>query len=192
MQLTITTEGFQEAAAKLGGIDNLFHEHMRLALNHIGGLWKKTAVQFAPISPSTTMLKNFAKSLKSGKQMAHIIRLKNGMPVILTAFYEYRLPMLIGKGSKTRPMPGGLMRSIMVQNTDTQVEVFVPSNSLAGSYAFKIHEEKGKKWKYRGPGTQAKGPDADDKFIVRAAERKTGEFAAILNSEINKLLEGKA
>lgn len=190
MEITFTSTGFSEAAAMLGRIDNVMHERMRRGLFRIGGLWKKTSVDYAPISPTTTMLRKFAKSLKSGKQNANIIRLKNGMPVILTRFYEYRLPMLIGKGSKTRPMPGGLMRSITVRNTDSTVECFVPANSPAGSYAFKIHEEKGSVWRDRGPGTQAKGPQADEKFISRAAHDRQADFAAIFESEIDKVLEG--
>jgi hypothetical protein len=195
MELILTAEGFDEATAKLGLMDRITHEHMRRALYRIGGLWKKTAVQYAPISPSTTMLKKFAKQMKQGKAHANILRVKGrkgnlDFGVVLTRFYEYRLPMLIGKGSKNRPMPGGLMRSISVRNTDTQVECFVPTNSVAGSYAFKIHEEKGSKWKDRGPGTQAKGPQADEKFITRAAADKADDFAAMVKSEIDKILEG--
>ena len=81
------------------------------------------------------------------------------------------------------------MRSIAFQSSDSMVEVFVPSNSPAGSYAFKMHEQKGSKWKERGPGTQAKGPQADDKFITRAATDKNGEFIAVINDEVNKAID---
>lgn len=36
-----------------------------------------------------------------------------------------------------------------------------------GKYALRIHDEKGKAWRRRGPGTVAKGARADDKFILR-------------------------
>lgn len=191
MQITFETEVFNVEAVRLALADNVIHEHLRRALYQISGLWKKTSVDYAPISPTTTMLRNFAKSLKSGKQLAHIIRLKNGMPVILTRWYEYHLPMLLDKKNvKNRPKPGGLMRSITVKNTDSTVECFVPANSVAGSYAFKIHSEKGKSWKDRGPGTQAKGPQADAMFIVRAARDQESDFAAILGNEFDKIMEG--
>ena len=195
MEMTLTGTGFDEAAAKLGLMDKLTHEHMRRALFRIGGLWKRTSVDYAPISPTTSMLKQFAKNLKRRGEFAHKMYVKgrrghSGQVVTLTKFYEVRLPMLISKGSKDRPMPGGLMRSITFRNTDTMVECFVPTNSVAGSYAFKIHEEKGSSWKDRGPGTQAKGPQADDKFITRAAADKESDFTAIITSEIDKILEG--
>ena len=89
-------------------------------------------------------------------------------------------------------MPGGLMRSIMMRSTDTLVEVFVPANSPAGTYAFKIHEEKGKSWKELGPGSQAKGPQADEKFITRAATDRSRDFVAIMRDEIDKAIQRSA
>lgn len=188
MEITLTSTGFDEAAAKLSILDNVLHERMRRALFRIGGLWKRTAVQYAPVSPSTTMLRKLLKGLGETSVRAR----KGGrMDIQITKFYAERIHLLLSKSNvKTRPMPGGLMRSITVRNTDTQVEVFVPSNSPAGSYAVKIHEEKGSAWKHRGPGTQAKGAQADDKFITRAATDKQNDFAAIVSSEIDKILEG--
>jgi hypothetical protein len=142
------------------------------------------------------MLKAFAKRLKGGGADANIMYVsgrkgRSGTAVKLTAFYDYRMNMLLSKNPRStkRPMPGGLMRSITFRSTDHLVEVFVPSNSPAGSYAFKMHEEKGSRWKERGPGTQAKGPKADDKFITRAATDKKGEFIAIINDELNKAID---
>jgi len=52
------------------------------------------------------------------------------------------------------------------------VDVFVPSGSPANEYAGKMHDEKGSSWQKRGPGTVAKGAQADDEFISRAATMK--------------------
>lgn len=99
--------------------------------------------------------------------------------------------MLLSKDPRNakRPMPGGLMRSIMMRSTDSLVEVFVPANSPAGTYAHKIHEEKGSAWKERGPGTQAKGPQADEKFISRAAEYKKQDFVMMVSDEVAKAIQ---
>lgn len=48
------------------------------------------------------------------------------------------------------------------------VDIMVPANSAASGYASKIHDQKGRSWQQRGPGTVAKGPQADEKFIARA------------------------
>ena len=68
----------------------------------------------------------------------------------------------------SRPKPGGLMRSIAYRVGLDTAEIYVAANSEAGKYAFRMHEEKGKTWWNRGPGTVAKGTRADHKFIERA------------------------
>ena len=81
--------------------------------------------------------------------------------------------------SHSRHAPGGLERSIQWRATGRglaqDAEIFVAANAEAGKYAKRIHDEKGKTWKRRGPGTVAKGTQADDKYIRRAVEavRKT-------------------
>ena len=80
------------------------------------------------------------------------------------------------------------MRSIAVKYDNTNATIFVASNSEAGKYAFRIHEEKGKTWKNRGPGTIAKGSKADDKFIERAIEDTRGQQIAILRNELDKAI----
>jgi len=189
--MQITIEGMPEIMAKLDSLDNGIRASMRRALHRIGGLWKRTAVDYAPISPSTSMLKKLKKG--GGSTVVKGRHGRAGGQVYLTQFYSDRLEMLLGQAkSKTRPMPGGLRRSIKVQSDDRHVEVFVPSNSPGGSYAVKMHDEKGRTWKQRGPGTQAAGAQADDKFITRAANDKKSDFLAIMESEINKILEGGA
>jgi len=86
----------------------------------------------------------------------------------------------------TRAKPGGLERSISmtIDRAALTGSVFVSSNSEAGKYAAKIHDEKGVSWQNRGVGTIAKGTRADDKFIERAladnADKITGAFEAAL------------
>jgi hypothetical protein len=87
----------------------------------------------------------------------------------------------------SRAMPGTLQNSIMLLATAKIAEVFVPINSPAGAYAWKIHEEWGKTWFYRGVGTIAKGPQADHKFIERAINDNEQALVSILDSEIDKL-----
>lgn len=81
--------------------------------------------------------------------------------------------------SHSRHAPGGLEDSIKWRmrgrGLAQDAEVYVAANAPAGKYAARIHDEKGRSWVKRGPGTVAKGAKADDKYILRAVEevRKT-------------------
>lgn len=79
------------------------------------------------------------------------------------------------------------MRSINFASDASKAEVFVPSNSEAGKYARRIHEEKGLTWWRRGPGTEAKGAQADHKFILRAIEDEDSNMMKIIDSEMEKV-----
>lgn len=193
MNITGQIEGLQEALTKLDLADNLVRDHLRRGLYRISHLWKRKAVEYAPISPSTGLLRKFAKQQKAGGEHANTVYVagrkgQSGIAVKLTTFYDVRLKMLIRGPSGSRPTPGGLMRSIQARSTGETAEVFVPSNSVAGTYAFKIHEERGSKWKDLGPGSQAKGSQAREKFITRAASDQAGDFTAIINDELNKAI----
>lgn len=76
------------------------------------------------------------------------------------------------KRTKRRAFPGGLEKSIdfdgLFTGASAYANIFVASNSPAGKYAKRIHDEKGIKWRKRGIGTMQKGERADDKFIERA------------------------
>jgi len=194
MEMTIKVEGVERALAALREASGNIAGGLTRSLHRIGGLWKRTAVEYSPISPSSTLLNKFLKQRSKGFGDWRRLQVKGqkkrpGIEVLLTKFYADRLDMMTGKNAKKRPMSGGLMRSITMRSTDALVEVFVSANSPAGQYAFKIHEEKGVTWKDRGPGTQAKGPQADDKFITRAATDKRNEFRLIVESEIAKALQ---
>ena len=88
--------------------------------------------------------------------------------------------------------PGGLEKSIEVDydKANMSVVIFVRENSYAGKYARKIHDEKGRTWKNRGPGTIAKGDRADDKFIERAIRDNETRFAEILPDEFRQAIGG--
>lgn len=85
--------------------------------------------------------------------------------------------------------PGGLEKSIEYAVHFGQCFIFVRDNSYAGKYARKIHDEKGKSWRNRGPGTIAKGNHADEKFIERAMNDNAANIDAILKDEFRKGLE---
>jgi hypothetical protein len=92
-------------------------------------------------------------------------------------------------GGKGRALPGGLRSSIEFQSNSTQAEIYVAANSPAGRYAKRIHDEKGKTWFNRGPGTIAAGPQADEKFIQRAIEDKKDDMALIFSDQLQKCLD---
>lgn len=92
------------------------------------------------------------------------------------------------KRTSRKMMPGGLEKSIEYEILpgDAGCSVFVASNSFAAKYARRIHDEKGKTWRNRGPGTVAKGARADEKFIERAIKDNVDKYTAIFKDEIGK------
>lgn len=94
-----------------------------------------------------------------------------------------------GKPGAYSGPPGALQSSIKAYADEHLAEIFVPLNSPAGSYAWKMHEEKGRTWKERGPGTVAKGAQADDKFIERAIKDTRQQQAKILSRMTDKILK---
>lgn len=89
-----------------------------------------------------------------------------------------------------RTFPGGLEKSIEreIRPDGLSVAVFVASNSYAGKYARRIHDLKGVAWFRRGPGTVAKGPRADEKFVERAIRDNESAFLRIIQGEIDRAL----
>ena len=79
------------------------------------------------------------------------------------------------------------MRSISYAVLESSAEVFVPSNSEAGKYARRIHDEKGISWWHRGPGTQAKGAQADALFIERAITDSKPNIQKIIDVEMQRV-----
>lgn len=93
--------------------------------------------------------------------------------------------------TSNRREPGNLEKSIEyeVLPGNAGCSVFVASNSLAGEYARRIHDEKGKTWWKRGPGTEAKGAQADEKFVERAIRYCEPKFLGIIKSEVRKAVK---
>ena len=92
------------------------------------------------------------------------------------------------KRTARRMLPGGLEKSIEFENHGSHVSVFVASNSMAGRYAKRIHDEKGRTWRNRGPGTVAKGIRADEKFVERAMDDNRDKYLKIFDDELRKAL----
>ena len=89
----------------------------------------------------------------------------------------------------TRAKPGGLERSVELKIDAVKMEasVYVAANSEGGRYAKKIHDEKGKSWGKRGPGTVIKGPRADEKFIARAVKDNENTVGQKIAAELRKV-----
>lgn len=105
MEAVVEIQGLKEAMDKLDLVDNGIRAGMRQALFRIGGLWKRTAVDYAPISPSTTMLKNFKRSLSRGGEFANQLYVagrkgRSGGVVRLTTFYAVRLNASLSGGRR--------------------------------------------------------------------------------------------
>ena len=92
--------------------------------------------------------------------------------------------------SHSRHAPGGLMKSIQWRMTGKgfalDAEIYVAANAEAGKYAKRIHDEKGKTWRRRGPGTVAKGARADDKYILRAVQKAAKDFPSLLRKRLGR------
>ena len=84
--------------------------------------------------------------------------------------------------------PGGLERSIQSESTDMSASVFIAGNAEAGTYAQKIHDGKGKTWLWRGPGTRAKGRQADHKFITRAIKKNAKQIEDFIFRAVDRFL----
>ena len=85
--------------------------------------------------------------------------------------------------------PGGLEKSIEYEVQGDKCSVFVGSNSFAGKYAKRIHDDRYKSWWDRGPGSIAKGQQAREKFIERAITDNQDKFLSIIESEIGKAIK---
>lgn len=85
--------------------------------------------------------------------------------------------------------PGGLEKSIEYEVEGDKCSVFVGSNSFAGKYAKRIHDDRYKSWWDRGPGSIAKGTHAREKFIERAITDNESQFFAIIESETGKVIK---
>lgn len=94
------------------------------------------------------------------------------------------------KRTKRRAFAGGLEKSIECEvqghGANATAAIFVASNSPAGKYAKRIHDEKGIKWFKRGTGTVQKGARADEKFIERAIKDNQETIQKKLNKAVER------
>ena len=84
--------------------------------------------------------------------------------------------------------PGGLERAIQSESDHNSASVFIAANAEAGTYAQKIHDGKGKTWLWRGPGTRAKGNQADHKFILRAIKKNAKPIEDFIVQAVDRFL----
>lgn len=132
----------------------------RRSLVQIGADVQEKAQKYAPISPNQKQKNALKKTKRKGNRK---------------------------KSATTRAKPGSLQHSIRFDViSNDSVKIHVPSNSPAGKYGYKIHEEKGRTWRNRGIGTQIKGAQADDKFIERAARDLTPRIEEIIRTRFER------
>ena len=183
-----------------------FEEATKTNFRRTAEFWKAESVKNAPRSPAASLLKKLAKA---GGRVTLKAKGASVKPQEISLTFFYRASAAALKRRKegtlggtagslnawkklsrdTDKVPGGLERSIECLYGADHAEVFVASNAEAGEYAEIIHDEKGKKWKDRGPGTQAKGERADEKFIERAQPSALERFAEATRKALQKLFK---
>ena len=177
-----------------------FEKEMTAGLRRVAIRWRGESKRNAPRGPSETMLR---KLHKKGAYTTKATKSLGPQAIQLTSFYRMAAAALSAKkegtyagtagGLKERlsghnwKNPGGLERSIEFASDEEKAEVYVASNSEAGRYAGIIHDKKGVRWHERGPGTQAKGERADDKFIERAQPGALENLKGIVDKALAKL-----
>lgn len=169
MSIQFSLSGVEGILRELQQTGQQVEKQSARAMFRVGALVKDTAQQYAPISPSSSQLRGAQTGTKRQKAAGKKRR----------------------KASATsRAKPGSLQASIRFQSDAGKADIYVPSNSPAGKYAEKMHNEKGKSWFRRGIGTQAKGAQADHKFIERAIRDNESRIDAILKDDIGRGLPG--
>lgn len=152
----------------------------------------KVAKRYAPISPTIGLLRKFTNG-KDHKvvrtQITFGIGGKRGTSQItLTKHYRGRMKSLLSTNPRatTRAQPGALRASLTFGADADGAKIYVPVNSPAGKYAYRIHWEKFINWFHRGPGTQASGAQADHLFITRAIKDNNQRIVEILRDALRK------
>lgn len=176
--------GLKQIAATLRKEAAAVQKALERAMQDAGVQAHKDAVANAPKSPTDAQAKAHRKRdwvAKHGSGRASI-----------RAFNRYQD---LGKArrkasSHSRAAPGGLAKSIqwrlIGKGFNLDAEIYVAANAEAGKYAKRIHDEKGKTWWKRGPGTVAKGARADDKFILRAVQQAAKDFPSLLQKWLGR------
>lgn len=189
ISITINVSGLTEALQQLGRTPQQIGRALERVSYRAGAMIFDTAKRYAPISPTQSLL-NQMRQIRlvnkgySNRQIRAFRRRGNARKKAMSAQRS-----AAGQTAAIRPMPGALQNSIQMRNGVDYIEIFVPSNSPAGKYAAKIHDERGKTWQNRGPGTVAKGPQAKEKFIARAITDRRMDIERLIDAETMKALE---
>lgn len=159
MDVAIELTGVSEALQTLANVAKDGPKATQRAMSAIAILVQREARRNAPRSPTRGMLNRARKTKRKVTRSAR---------------------------ATSRTAPGALENSIDREATSEAAIIFIASNSNAGKYARRIHEEKGETWRNRGLGTIAKGARADEKFIERAVFDSTGKILDIIKAEHRK------
>ena len=92
------------------------------------------------------------------------------------------------KGGKTKRRvftSGSLKSSITAEVFPDRVEIGVPSNSKAGKYAEKMHDDKGNSWKKLGWQNDGQ---ATDKYIYKAGEATERQYMKAVDNLVDKII----
>jgi hypothetical protein len=178
LSITIDTADVGKMFLKLPGKNR---EAAQVALNRCALLAQREAIKNAPRSPTQSQL-NKAMTMWAPKGSNTLVRTnKEGVLV--------QRPRGRKAGSSSRPMPGGLEKSITSYVNGLEAIVFISANSHAGKYARKMHDERGKTWSNLGIGSKAKGARVSDKFIEHAIFDNEANFKKIFDSELKKAIQ---
>jgi len=129
--------------------------------------------------------KKIAKMLKAVGSIVHGLAQEYSPMSMSKAQYTSTL-----KGGKTKRKTftrGSLKQSITAEYFPTKVEIGVPSNSKAGDYAEKMHDEKGSSWQKLSKGKQ---PKSRDKYIYAAYEDSEKKIDAALDRLLDDFIDG--
>lgn len=166
LEATIKYDQVQRLATRLEVAGRDVQREIKQLHTRIASKVKDTASLYAPKSPTDAERRSVSRATR--KQWAAARKRRTS-------------------GATSRRKPGALQSSIDFIATAQIAEVFVPTNSPAGAYAYKIHEEKGLSWLNRGIGTRKKGSKADAKFISRAIRDSDGEIVKLIEATAQKM-----
>jgi hypothetical protein len=94
---------------------------------------------------------------------------------------EYIRTLKTGKTKRSVFTSGSLKSSITTEVKKDSVEIGVPSNSKAGDYAEKVHQD----WKR----TQHNPPPATDHFIFKAQEKSEKTYMRAVDDFVDKIIK---
>lgn len=141
-----------------------------------------TSIQVASMGNEKILTKMFKKigSIVGGKARAFA-------PRSMTKS-EYKSTLVSGETDRDASSftTGNLKKSITVEVNADSVEIGVPSNSPAGKYAEKMHDEHGKTWNNLGWQNDAK---ATHLYIFKAYEKSKGEITKELNNMLGQIIK---